>query len=219
MAKTSWAMSLAVEFLSALAQHGCKICSCAERPGAQTPGAALAATPTAEAAKSGGSVAYNWKNSSSSAGDFVSGIIFSPVEKDLIYARTDVGGAYRWNQADKSWTAITTNSGATRIPASRALPLIRSTANKVYLAAGTYTGSWAGNGLHPAWRTIAANTWQKTDMPIKMGGNEDGRSNGERLAIDPNLTSVLYFGSRKNGCGRARTRAQSWDQGQQLLGL
>jgi len=56
-------------------------------------------------------VAYNWKNVAILGGGFVSGIIFSPVEKDLIYARTDVGGAYRWNQADKSWTAITDEFG------------------------------------------------------------------------------------------------------------
>ena len=104
--QTSWAMSLAV-ILSALAQHGCKLCTCSQGAGAQVPGAALATTAPAQAAQSGGSVAYNWKNVAILGGGFVSGIIFSPVEKDLIYARTDVGGAYRWNQADKSWTAIT----------------------------------------------------------------------------------------------------------------
>ena len=41
--------------------------------------------------------------------------------------------------------------------------------------------------------------WQRTDMPIKMGGNENGRSNGERLAVDPNEPKILYFGSRKDG--------------------
>ena len=32
-------------------------------------------------------------------GGFVSAIITSKTEKNLIYARTDVGGAYRWNTA------------------------------------------------------------------------------------------------------------------------
>ena len=74
MAKTSWAMSLAV-ILSALAQHGCKICSCAQGSGVQRPVAALAATSTAEAAKSGGSAAYNWKNVVILGGGFVSGAL------------------------------------------------------------------------------------------------------------------------------------------------
>jgi photosystem II stability/assembly factor-like uncharacterized protein len=210
MAKQIWATSLAV-ILSALTQPGCKICSCVQGPGAQVPGAALAATSPAQEAKSGGSVAYNWKNVVILGGGFVSGIIFSPVEKDLIYARTDVGGAYRWNPAAKSWTAITDEFGRDSNSGIESLAADPVDANKVYLAAGTYTGSWAGNGaiLRSSDR---GNTWQKTDMPIKMGGNEDGRSNGERLAVDPNLTSILYFGSRKNGLWKSTDSGASWDK-------
>jgi len=203
-------LSLAV-ILSALAQHGCKICSCAERPGAQTPGAALAATSPAQAAQSGGNVTYNWKNVVVLGGGFVSGIIFSPVEKDLIYARTDVGGAYRWNQADKSWTSITDEFGRDANSGIESLAADPVDANKVYLAAGNSTGSWAGNG-YILRSSDRGNTWQKTDMPLKMGGNEDGRSNGERLAIDPNLTSVLFFGSRQNGLWKSNDSGASWDK-------
>jgi hypothetical protein len=43
-----------------------------------------------------------------------------------------------------------------------------------------------------------------------MGGNADGRSMGERLAIDPNLPSVLYFGSRNAGLWKSTDAAQTW---------
>ena len=45
-----------------------------------------------------------------------------------------------------------------------------------------------------------------------MGGNEDGRSNGERLVVDPNLPSTLYFGSRKAGLWKSTDSGVSWDQ-------
>jgi len=40
---------------------------------------------------------YTWDNVGIGGGGFVSGLITSKNEPDLLYARTDVGGAYRWN--------------------------------------------------------------------------------------------------------------------------
>jgi beta-glucosidase len=40
---------------------------------------------------------YAWDNVPIGGSGFVSGLITSKTEKDLIYARTDVGGAYRWD--------------------------------------------------------------------------------------------------------------------------
>ena len=48
--------------------------------------------PNANAAPS---VPYSWKNVRIDAGGLVSGIVFNPTEQNLIYARTDDGGAYR----------------------------------------------------------------------------------------------------------------------------
>ncbi len=209
--RTSWAMSLAVIF-SALAQHGCKICSCQDT-GAALPTEAVAAGPGATTGASlTGNVAYNWKNVVVLGGGFVSGIIFSPIEKDLIYARTDVGGAYRWNPADKSWIALNDDlprkSDYVGIESIAADPV---DANKVYMAVGMYVQSWAGYGAIMR-SSDRGNTWQITEMPIKMGGNEPGRSNGERLAVDPNQPSILFFGSRKDGLWKSENAGADWDQ-------
>ena len=213
--QTKWtlpALSLTV-MAAALAQQSCGVCSCSEGPGAQLPNTAIAA---AQSTTGGGgapkSVAYAWKNVVVLGGGFVSGIIFSPVEKDLIYARTDVGGAYRWNPADKSWIPLNDD-----LPRKSEYVGIESLAadpvdpNKVYIAAGTYVQSWAGYGgiLRSSDR---GNTWKVTEMPIKMGGNEYGRSNGERLAIDPNQPNILYFGSRKNGLWKSTDSGETWNE-------
>lgn len=156
---------------------------------------------------------YTWRNVEIVAGGFISGIVFSPIQADLIYARTDIGGAYRWDPARQRWVPLTDWAG----PSDWNLLGIESVgvdpidARRVYLAAGTYSNSWAGNGsiLRSA---DQGRTWQRTDLPFKLGGNEDGRSIGERLAIDPNDNRILYFGTRHNGLWRSSDYGATWTQ-------
>jgi xyloglucan-specific exo-beta-1,4-glucanase len=46
---------------------------------------------------------YNWRNVEIVGGGYVPGIVFNTSEPNLIYARTDIGGAYRWNPSTNRW--------------------------------------------------------------------------------------------------------------------
>ncbi|HXX68980.1 MAG TPA: sialidase family protein [Polyangiaceae bacterium] len=192
----------------------CQVCPC--RALAIQSARAGTAIPAAGAARSAGTVTsapYGWNNVVILGGGFVSGVIFSPAEKGLVYARTDVGGAYRWNGADGSWVPLTDefgrdDSGFDGIESMAPDPV---DSNRVYAAVGEYVKSWAGNGAMLR-STDRGGTWSKTDMPIKMGGNEYGRSNGERLAIDPNRRSTLYFGSRADGLWKSTDSSVTWNR-------
>jgi photosystem II stability/assembly factor-like uncharacterized protein len=81
--------------------------------------------------------------------------------------------------------------------------------NRLYLACGTYTNADAPTGaiLRSSDR---GKTLQRTNVPIKFGGNEDGRGNGERLAVDPQDGRILYLGTRHDGLWRSRDRGVTW---------
>jgi len=65
--------------------------------------------------------------------------------------------------------------------------------NRVYMATGMYAQSWAGPGAFMR-SDDQGNTWHITKMTTsKMGGNDLGRSNGERLAIDPHQPKILFL--------------------------
>ncbi len=154
---------------------------------------------------------YLWRNVEIVGGGFVSGIVFSPKQKDLLYARTDIGGAYRWNQDTKRWVPLmdwVSQKDSNLLGVESVCP-DPTDANRVYAAVGTYTQSWAGNGA-----MLRSNDqgrhWLRTDLPFKLGGNEDGRSIGERIAVDPNKNGTLYFGSRNDGLWKSDDYAATW---------
>ena len=158
-------------------------------------------------------VPYRWRNVAIGGGGFVTGLVFHPSEPGLLYARTDVGGAYRRDAASGRWIPLTDWLG----PAEANLTGIESLAldpadpRRVYLAAGTYTHERAGNGA--ILRSVDRGaSFERTDLPFKLGGNELGRGNGERLAVDPNDGRVLFLGTRAHGLWRSADHGASWQR-------
>jgi photosystem II stability/assembly factor-like uncharacterized protein len=153
---------------------------------------------------------YAWRNVAMGGGGFVAGIVMHPCAKNLMYARTDVGGAYRWDDAAQKWIPITDWLGAAdnNLMGIESIALDPSDPQRVYLAAGTYS-----RGDAAILRSDdQGKTFQRIDVPFKMGGNESGRFNGERLAVDPNDGKILFFGSRRDGLWKSGDRGATWQK-------
>ncbi|MDA1363080.1 xyloglucanase, partial [Glycomyces luteolus] len=58
-----------------------------------------------ESNRQGGNT-YAWKNAVINGGGFVPGIVFNETEPNLIYARTDIGGCYRWQEDSRTWKPL-----------------------------------------------------------------------------------------------------------------
>src|SRR5690606_32568671 len=63
------------------------------------------------AAPASATTGYTWRNVEIVGGGFVPGIVFNQSEPDLIYARTDIGGAYRWDPATERWIPLLDHVG------------------------------------------------------------------------------------------------------------
>jgi hypothetical protein len=153
-------------------------------------------------------VRYEWRNVTIRGGGFVTGLLFHPREKNLLYARTDVGGAYRSDDAGGHWVPITDWIAGMDFTGIESFAIDSQDANRIYLAAGIYSGARAAI-LRSADR---GHTWQQSEVPFKMGGNEAGRFNGERLAVDPTDGKILFFGSRNDGLWRSTDSGASWSK-------
>lgn len=154
---------------------------------------------------------YSWTNVKIGGGGFVTGLLYHPTERGLLYARTDVGGAYRWNQDSQTWTPLTDFLGAidVNLTGIESLAVDPRDPDRLYLAAGTYTFPRVPNGAILISRNRGA-SFERVDLPFKLGANEAGRGGGERLAVDPNDGAILFLGTRQNGLWRSGDQGKTW---------
>jgi photosystem II stability/assembly factor-like uncharacterized protein len=158
---------------------------------------------------------YTWRNVQIVGGGYIPAVIFNPTEKNLIYLRTDIGGAYRWDETNQRWIplldAISFDDwNLTGVDSLATDPVNTS---RLYILAGTYTNSWASQNGAILRSTDKGATFQRTMLPFKSGGNMPGRNMGERLVVDPNLDSTLYLGTRNgNGLWRSTDYGVTWSR-------
>jgi len=160
---------------------------------------------------------YTWGNvNTGGGGGYIPNIIFNPSQKNLVYARTDIGGAYRWNSTTNLWVPLmdfTTwaNWNSLGVESLATDPV---NPNNLYIMAGLYTNSFTtANGVLLISNNQGATFPTSVTMPFKVGGNMPARNMGERLAIDPNVNSVLFFAARSgNGLWESTNSGLTWSK-------
>src|SRR5579871_1977113 len=157
--------------------------------------------------------AYRWKSVQMVGGGFVDGIVFHPTARGVCYARTDIGGAYRWDGHAKRWQPLLDwlSLKDVNLMGVESIALDPTDPNKLYMACGMYTNSSSPNAALLRSRD-QGRTFERSELPFKMGGNENGRGNGERLSVDPNDGPILFLGSRHDGLWRSDDGAKTWQK-------
>lgn len=165
---------------------------------------------------------FNWSSVSMGGGGFVSAVIASPLEKGLFYARTDVGGAYRWDDGSARWISLMdwVDVSERGLLGVEAIAVDPKDPDVVYMMTGT---SYWNNGRTAflrshdkgsSWEVLY--TWDvdgsKGAKVERFGahGNGMGRGNGEALAIDPNDSKIMFYGSKNKGLWKSVDNGSSW---------
>lgn len=151
---------------------------------------------------------WKWSNVEIVGGGFVPNIVYNPTEEGLVYARTDIGGAYKLNPDTRRWECITDMFGGEdwNLVGIESIATDPVEPNRLYIAAGTYSGT-PGAMLSS---DDYGKTYTRFDLPFGNGGNEVGRGVGERLAVDPNDNSIIYFATRSEGLYRSEDYGKTW---------
>ena len=145
-------------------------------------------------------------------GGFVTGLISVPAQKDLFFARTDVGGAYRWDESNKRWISL--SYGITDedvgLLSIDGLAVDPGNSNNVYMLAGC---SYFSDGKTAILISHdCGDTFKQVEVTsmITAHGNGMGRQNGERIAVDPNNGQNILVGGRTGGIIRSTDGGETW---------
>ena len=157
---------------------------------------------------------YRWDTVAMGGAGFVSGVVASKSERGVVFVRTDVGGAYRYDVQNERWVGLNDwlsedNVGLMGVESLAIDP--RNAAN-VYMLAGT---DYFNNGKTAILRsTDYGKTFTVTDVTaqFKAHGNGMGRSNGEKLQVDPGSGNVLFVGTRANGLFKSVDSGATWNR-------
>ncbi len=172
-----------------------------------------------------GNSGFSWESVNTQGMGYVTGLVAHPLAPNDIYIRTDVGGAYRFDRGNQYWVPLLDQYGRleSEVYGVESIATDPTDVNTVYIAAAhgrTITGS---NVFSPAEVLVSHDrgaTWSDTGLApqaLYIGANDDYRgTTGERLAVDPNQPSVVYFASRQDGLWRGSASStpplKNWSQ-------
>ncbi len=155
---------------------------------------------------------YTWGNVAFEGGGFVSAIVPSRTQPGLVYARTDVGGAYRWDSVGGKWIPLMDWLGSKDLGlfGTEALALDPQDSRRVYILGGT--DYFSGGKTAILRSSDYGETFDTVNVTsqIKAHGNGMGRQTGEKLAVDPQNSANLFCGTRTKGLFRSQDTGKTW---------
>lgn len=148
-------------------------------------------------------------------GGYVTSVIGCPTEPNLFYAKTDVGGAFRWQESSQTWKPLFAwvANNQTSYLGVEAVAIDPQSPNKLYALTGTEY--WDGGKTAILRSEDYGETFKVTDVTslFKAHGNGSDRQKGETLAVDPNKSEILFCGTRyNNGLFKSIDSGVSWQK-------
>jgi len=150
---------------------------------------------------------YTYKNIPIPGGGYVTGFVFDASKKDRLYLRTDIGGAYRWENGERRWESLINH--VTMMDLRETYPIaLAAENNKLYIVSGIW-------GKKEAKLSISEDngaSFTHYELPFMAHGNLNGRGTGSRLIVDKNSTDRLWFASQTQGLWSCEYIGGEWSR-------
>ena len=164
---------------------------------------------------------YHWSRLPLGAGGFVTGLVIH-AGSGTRYARTDVGGAYRFDAATGTWQQMLLASSVPDPDPGRddyaveAIAVSPRDPDVVLVSVGGDENPADGAALPTTGRVLRSSDggriWRASAQSFFVSGNGEFRQRAERLAIDPTDPQHVLLGTRRQGLWESNDGAASFRQ-------
>lgn len=152
-------------------------------------------------------IPYKYKNAPIPGGGYVTGFLFDKTRPDVLFCRTDIGGAYRYEAASDSWKSLMDHVTMDKLDETYpiAMALDEEREGMLYIVSGMH-------GKEHGTLTVSKDygeTFLYKEIPTPVHGNWPGRGSGYRLV---KANGALYYASQKGGLLISHDEGDTWQQ-------
>lgn len=155
-------------------------------------------------------IPYTYQNLPIPGGGYVTGFLTSKKHAGILYARTDIGGTYRYDYTANRWhnliSHVTMQDLSESYPA--AIALDEANPDRLFIICGTPDGE---SGTFAMSENRGENFIYKS-IPTPVHGNWAGRGTGYRLVADECHSNTLYYASQRGGLLRTKDLGNTWEE-------
>lgn len=146
---------------------------------------------------------YIYKNCPIPGGGFVTGFVFNPKHKNVLYARTDIGGVYRFDFDSQKWISLIDHVCGDQLSETYPLGIAVDEDNpsRLFIACGD------GASGTLCISEDMGDTFKYRPIPCGIHGNHPGRGTGQRLVF---ANRKLYFASMTAGLLISDNMGKDW---------
>lgn len=158
---------------------------------------------------------YNWGHVYTGPLGYVNGIVFHPKNPSLRYACTDVGGIYKWDNDYERWMPLMESLPFDDYQNVWAMTLDPNDENVIYVVSGYSSDMTTKNRLLKS--TDGGESWTRLDFSPCGGSNDTHKrlANG-CIAVDPNNSNVLYYGTTTEGLFISEDGGKTWTHSEKI---
>lgn len=157
-------------------------------------------------------IKYTYKNLPIPGGGYVTGFLFHPLQKNVLYIRTDIGGSYRYSYEDNRWYSLTESVDMFHLcetyPA--ALAIDEKNPDRLLIVSGVDGKDGKKTNGILSISEDKGKTYIRKELPCYVHGNMNGRGTGYRLVMNPAHDGGIYFASQKDGLFYSADLGDTW---------